>query len=98
MHTVVTAVGATATMWAMVSACDATVGVGGKAAVSKDALQTDIANRLAKGGEQPQSVTCKEDLIGEVGKTARCDVVISPTNSFEPIITVTGVDGRHDQL
>ena len=63
------------------------------AAVSKDALQTDIADRLAKAGEQPQSVTCKEDLIGEVGKTARCDVVMSPTNSFEPVITVTGVDG-----
>ena len=93
MHSVITAVGASATVWALVSGCDTTVGVGGKAAVSKDALQTDIANRLAKAGEQPQSVTCKEDLIGEVGKTARCDVVMSPTNSFEPVITVTGVDG-----
>ena len=61
--------------------------------VSKDALQKEITNRLAKAGEQPQSVTCKEDLIGEVGKTARCDVVMSPTNSFEPVVTVTGVDG-----
>ncbi len=94
MHTVVTAVGALATLWAMVSACDASVGVGGKPTVGKRALQTDIANRLAKAGEQPQSVTCKEDLIGEVGKTAHCDVVMSPTNSFEPVITVTGVDGN----
>jgi hypothetical protein len=38
-------------------------------------------------------VTCKEDLIGEVGKTARCEVVMSPANSFEPVITVTGVEG-----
>jgi hypothetical protein len=86
-------VGALATLGALVSGCNASVGVGGKPAVGKAALQTDIANRLAKAGEQPQSVTCKEDLIGEVGKTARCEVVISPTNSFEPVITVTGVDG-----
>ena len=38
-------------------------------------------------------MTCKEDLVGEVGQTARCDVVMSPTNSFEPVVTVTGVEG-----
>jgi len=93
LHTVTTAVGALATVGALVSGCDGSVGIGGKLAVGKAALQTDIANRLAKAGEKPQSVTCKDDLIGEVGKTARCEVVISPTNSFEPVITVTGVDG-----
>jgi hypothetical protein len=93
LHTVTTAVGALATLGALLSGCDASVGVGGKPAVGKDSLQTDIANRLAKAGEQPQSVTCKDDLVGEVGKTARCEVVLSPTNSFEPVITVTGVDG-----
>jgi Domain of unknown function (DUF4333) len=93
LHTVTTAVGALATVGALVSGCDASVGIGGKPAVGKAALQTDIANRLAKAGEQPQSVTCNEDLIGEVGRTARCEVVISPTNSFEPVITVTAVDG-----
>jgi hypothetical protein len=61
--------------------------------VSKDALQTDIAGRLAAVGAVPEWVTCKEDLIGEAGRTARCDVVLSPTNSFEPIVTVTGFDG-----
>ena len=94
MHTVISAVGALATVWALVSGCDASVGVGGNPAVGKDALQADIAARLEKAGEKPQSVTCKEDLIGEVGKTARCEVVMSPTNSFEPIITVTGTDGN----
>jgi hypothetical protein len=93
LHTVIKAVGALATLWALVSGCDASIGVGGTPTVGKDALQTDIANRLAKAGEQPQSVTCKEDLVGEVGKTARCEVVMSPTNSFEPLLTVTGVDG-----
>jgi hypothetical protein len=86
-------VGALATAWALVSGCDANVGIGGTPAVGRDALQTDIAARLAKTGKQPQSVTCKENLVGEVGKTTRCEVVMSPTNSFAPVITVTGVDG-----
>ena len=93
MHTVITAVAALAVVWALVSGCDANVGVGGTPAVGREALQTDIAARLAKAGEQPQSVTCNEDLVGELGKTTRCDVVMSATNSFEPVITVTGVDG-----
>ena len=38
-------------------------------------------------------MTCKQDLVGEVGATARCDVVVSATNNFEPIVTVTAVDG-----
>ncbi|MGB2920081.1 MAG: DUF4333 domain-containing protein [Mycobacterium sp.] len=57
-------------------------------------LQSDIAARLASAGERLQSVTCRDDLIGEVGQTARCDVVISPTNSFAPLVTVTGVVSR----
>ena len=93
MGTVMSAVGALVTVWALVSGCDANVGIDRQPAVGKDALQTDIAARLAKAGQQPQSVTCKEDLIGEVGKTTRCEVVMSPSNSFEPVITVTGVDG-----
>jgi Domain of unknown function (DUF4333) len=93
LHTVISAVGGLATVCALVSGCDASVGIGGPPTVDKEALQTDIADRLAKAGEQPESVRCEQDLIGEAGKTARCEVVMSPTNSFEPIITVTGVDG-----
>jgi hypothetical protein len=93
LHTVITAVGALSTLWALVAGCDAAAGIGATPAVGKDALQTDIAARLAKAGEDPQSVACDEDLVGEVGKTARCEVVMSPANSFEPVITVTGVDG-----
>jgi hypothetical protein len=93
LHTVISAVGALAAVSALISGCDASVRVGGKPAVGKEALQADIANRLEKAGEKPESVSCKEDLIGEVGKTARCEVVMSPTNSFEPVVTVTGIDG-----
>src|SRR4029079_15300360 len=61
--------------------------------VSMTALQEDIAQALAGAGEKPESVTCNQDLVGEVGASARCDVVVSATNSFEPIITVIAVDG-----
>ena len=61
--------------------------------VSRKALQEDIARRLGDAGEKPQSVTCKQDLVGEVGTTAHCEVVVSATNSFEPIVTVTAADG-----
>ena len=61
--------------------------------VSKESLQADIADRLAKSGQPPKSVTCLQDLVGELGRTARCDVVVGETNSFQPVATVTGVEG-----
>jgi hypothetical protein len=61
--------------------------------VSKESLQADIADRLVKAGQPPGSVTCLQDLVGEVGRTARCDVVMGETNSFQPVATVTGVEG-----
>ena len=42
-------------------------------------LQKDISERLEKAGQKPESVTCKDDLEGEVGKTTRCEVALSPT-------------------
>jgi uncharacterized protein DUF4333 len=61
--------------------------------VSKDALQSDISQRLTTAGQTPQSVTCPDDLIGQLGQSVHCDVTMSPANSFEPIITVTGLEG-----
>jgi hypothetical protein len=66
---------------------------GGSPVVSKESLQADISDRLARAGQPPGSVTCLQDLVGEVGRTARCDVVMGETNSFQPVATVTGVDG-----
>ena len=59
--------------------------------VSRESLQADIADRLVKAGQPPASVTCLQDLVGEVGRTARCDVVMDGINSFQPVATVTGV-------
>lgn len=65
----------------------------GKPVVDKADLQKDITERLTKAGAKPESVTCKDNLEGEVGKTTRCEVVLSDSNSFEPIVTVTKVEG-----
>lgn len=72
--------------------CSFSVG-SGPPIVAKADLQKDISAQLEKAGVNAESVICKDDLVGEVGKTTRCDVVISPTNSFEPVVTATKVEG-----
>jgi len=93
MRTVTAVLGGLAIVCAVLPGCTFSAGVNSTPTVSKDALREDIADRLTKAGEQPESVTCKEDLVGEVGEKTRCEVVMSPTNSFEPVVTVTGIDG-----
>lgn len=65
----------------------------GLPAVATTDLQSDITARLSEAGATPESVSCRDPLPGEVGQTARCEVVLGPTNRFEPIVTVTAVDG-----
>lgn len=93
MHTAAAALGALGAAAAVLCGCSATSEVGIAPTVSKDALQREITDRLASAGEAPQSVTCNDDLVGEVGMTVRCEVVLSATNSFEPVIAVTKADG-----
>ena len=93
MRTVTAVMGGVAIVCAALSGCTFSAGVNSTPTVSKDALQRDITDQLAKAGERPESVTCSEDLVGEVGETTRCEVVMGPTNSFEPVVAVTGVDG-----
>jgi hypothetical protein len=75
------------------SGCAVTIGNNSPPKVSKDALQKDISQRLANAGPSPQSVTCQNDLVGQLGQITRCDVTMGPANSFEPIVTVTGLEG-----
>jgi hypothetical protein len=74
------------------SGCSFNVSTGG-VSVSKSDLEKDISDRLTKAGQKPQTVTCQDNLKGEVGKTTSCEVVLSNTNSFEPVVTVTKVEG-----
>ncbi len=77
------------------SGCSGSVKVETKTApsVSGADLQQDLTDRLTKAGNAPKSVTCPDDLVGEVGKTASCDVVFSDTNSVQAVLTATKVDG-----
>ena len=95
MRSVIAAVGAAA---ACAAASGCTINVGTHTApatteVSKADLQKDVSNRVAEAGQVAQSVTCPEDLVGEVGKTTRCEVVLSETNAIEPIVKATKVEG-----
>lgn len=64
-----------------------------EASVSADQLQKDLTDRLSKSGNTFKSVTCKDDLVAAVGKTARCDVAFSDANNVEAVLTVTKADG-----
>ena len=93
MRTLVSTLGVLVSAGALVCGCSAAIGSDSDPVVSKAALQRDIADRLTKAGERPESVTCLQDLVGELGKTTRCEVVINSTNSFQPVVSVTRVDG-----
>jgi Domain of unknown function (DUF4333) len=73
--------------------CSFRVGTGGPPVVSKADLQKDISERLEKAGQKPKSVECRDDLKGEIGKSVTCEVALTDTNVFEPVVTVTKVDG-----
>ncbi|WNG85481.1 DUF4333 domain-containing protein [Mycobacterium sp. ITM-2016-00317] len=83
---------ATAAAAAVLVGCNVNTAAG-VPAVAAEALQSDIASRFADAGQHAQAVTCKDPLVGEVGQTARCEVILSETNSFEPIVTVVAVNG-----
>lgn len=65
-----------------------------KPEISATDLQSDLTDRLNKANNPAKSVNCTEDLKGEVGATARCDVVFSDTNSVEAVFTATKVEGQ----
>jgi hypothetical protein len=85
--------GAVAVAGLLLSGCSAKVETSTTKSVSADQLQTNLTERLTQGGVPPKSVSCKGDLVGEVGKTSRCDVMFSETNSLEAIVTATAVEG-----
>ena len=92
---IVACCGAVAVAGLLLSGCSAKVETSTtkEASVSADALQKDLTERITKAGMTVKSVTCKDDLVGEVGKTARCDVAFSDTNNVEAVLTATKVDG-----
>ncbi|WP_082135682.1 DUF4333 domain-containing protein [Mycobacterium sp. EPa45] len=76
------------------SGCSFSASTGGLA-VSKTDLEKDITQRLQKAGEKPQTVTCKENLPGQVGKTTRCELLLSGADGFDVVVTATKIDGEN---
>lgn len=72
--------------------CSAKVETKVAKSVSAADLQTKLTEQLTEAGNAPQSVTCKDELAAEVGKSTMCDVVFSDTNSVEAKVTTTEVD------
>jgi hypothetical protein len=61
--------------------------------VSKADLEKDISQRLTAAGQVPLSVSCLADLVGTLGQSTRCEVTMGQANSFEAVLTVTGLQG-----
>ncbi|MBV8863677.1 MAG: DUF4333 domain-containing protein [Mycobacterium sp.] len=79
----------TGAIGAIFSGCTFTV----SHSISASDLQNDLSSQLEKAGSKPQSVTCQGDLNGAVGQSTNCQIVMTPVNTFEAHVTVTGVDG-----
>lgn len=60
-------------------------------AVSAGDLQKQITDQLTEAGNAPKSVSCSDELVAEVGKSAMCDAVFSDVNSVQAKVTVTSV-------
>lgn len=89
------ALAAAALLGAGLSGCSGEVKVetNSTPSVSATDLQKNLTDRLTQAGNAPQSVTCQGDLVGEVGKTATCDVVFSDTNAVQATLTATKIEG-----
>jgi hypothetical protein len=61
--------------------------------VSKADLEKDISQRVTAAGQVALSVSCPGDLVGTLGQSTRCEVTMGQANSFEPVVTVTGLQG-----
>lgn len=87
----VTALAMVALLGAGLSGCSAKGETKSAGPISAADLQKALTDQFAGSDSAPKSVTCKDDLIAEVGKTASCDVALSDTNSVDAVFTVTGV-------
>lgn len=88
------AIGSLVLLGTGLTGCSGSVETKSTPSVSAADLQSNLTDRFSSDSTPPQSVTCKDDLVGEVGKTATCDVMFSDTNSVQAVVTVTSVDGK----
>lgn len=87
-----TTAGMLAAVAVLTSGCALLRSGGGAEAVSAENLQKDIANRLTEAGQPPKSVICQSGLGDQPGAMTRCDVVLSDTNSIQPVVTLASAN------
>jgi hypothetical protein len=69
------------------------VGCSSEKTVGKDDLATEVSNQLTEQvGKKPDSVSCPDDLKGEVGATTRCELK-GDGETYGVGVKVTKVDG-----
>ncbi len=66
----------------------------GPRVVSKAEVEADLAAIVREAGAEPERVTCRDDLVGEVGQSTECEIEVTPTEFLlAPTVTVTSVEG-----
>ncbi len=78
-------------MSALLGACSAKVET--TKSISAADLQKKLTDQFAASKNPPKSVTCKDDLVAEVGKTSSCAVELSATDTVQAVVTVTSISG-----
>jgi outer membrane murein-binding lipoprotein Lpp len=79
----------------LLAGCSVTV-EDNKPELSADKLASTVSKKLAASTGQPEpDVTCPEDLVGEVGTTARCTLTAGDGSTLGVTVEVTSVkDGK----
>lgn len=90
--TTAAAIAAVGLLGAGLVGCSGKVETKQTAAISAADLQQKLTEQFADSDMPPKSVTCKDGLAAEVGKTSSCDVLLANSSNVEAVITVTGVN------
>ncbi|HVB93090.1 MAG TPA: DUF4333 domain-containing protein [Acidimicrobiales bacterium] len=78
----------------LITACSASVTIGGTPEVSQSDLESEVATQLAAQNNQPlPKVTCPGGLQGKVGASIDCTLIAQGSTTKLPVhVTVTSID------
>jgi multidrug efflux pump subunit AcrA (membrane-fusion protein) len=81
----------------LVAGCSAHVSFGGPSAMSRNAVQTDVATTLARQAHQPvPTVVCPGNLQGKVGTVMYCSLTAQGSTTAYPVrVQVYSTSGSH---
>ena len=80
----------------LLSACDASVGVGERVLDSAE-VEAEVVNQLeAEVGERPESVDCPDEIEAAEGETYRCTLTAEDGSTIGLTLTMTDDEGNFD--